>query len=144
MKVICTVRKCVDLVSRSTITHTASCIRGVRGKWVTKSVVTCSHFNSTTSNGWNRHVGLLMLSLYLLTRETPSNKISNMSLHPTPVILAMKITIHLHATWMHSKSGAMELLEDLLSHISRLGNHKPSPIPKTTICVDGPAFVTCT
>ena len=36
VKVICAARKCADLVSRSTITHTASCLRCVRGKWVTK------------------------------------------------------------------------------------------------------------
>ena len=32
VKVICTARKCADLVSRSTMTHTASCLRDVRGK----------------------------------------------------------------------------------------------------------------
>ena len=50
MKVIHTARKCVDFVSRSTITHTASCLYGVRGKCVTKSIVTCSrsHFHSAT------------------------------------------------------------------------------------------------
>ena len=32
MKVICTARKCADLVSRSTITHMASCLRCVHGK----------------------------------------------------------------------------------------------------------------
>ena len=51
VKVIRTARKCADFVSRSTITHTASCPCGVRGKWVTKSIVTCSHFHSATSNG---------------------------------------------------------------------------------------------
>ena len=51
VKVISTVRKCADFVSRSTITHTVSCPCGVRGKWVTKSIVTCSHFHSATSNG---------------------------------------------------------------------------------------------
>ena len=35
VKVIHTARKCVDLVSQPTITHTASCLRGVCGKWVT-------------------------------------------------------------------------------------------------------------
>ena len=50
MKVIHKARKCVDFVSRSTITHTASCLYGVRGKCVTKSIVTCSrsHFHSAT------------------------------------------------------------------------------------------------
>ena len=51
VKVIRTARKCADFVSRSTITHTASCLCCVRGKWVTKSIVTCSHFHSATSNG---------------------------------------------------------------------------------------------
>ena len=36
---------------RSTITHTASCLYGFHGKWVTKSIDTCSHFHSATSNG---------------------------------------------------------------------------------------------
>ena len=50
-KVIRTGRKFANFVSRSTITHTASCFCCVRGKWVTKSIVTCSHFHSATSNG---------------------------------------------------------------------------------------------
>ena len=50
-KVIRTARKCADFVSRSTITHTTSCFYCVHGKWVTKSIVTCSHFHSATSNG---------------------------------------------------------------------------------------------
>ena len=33
VKVIRSARKCADLVSRSIITNTASCLRGVRGKW---------------------------------------------------------------------------------------------------------------
>ena len=56
VKVIHTARKCADFVSQSTITHTASCLRGVRGKWVIKSIVTCSHFHSATSNGWSSPV----------------------------------------------------------------------------------------
>ena len=87
---------------------------------------------------------LLVLSFYLLTRETPSNKIPNVSLLFALVLLVTKITVHLRATWMHNKSRAVELLEDLLSHISQLRNHDPSPITKTTICMDGPTFVTCT
>ena len=58
-KVIRTARKCADLVSRSTITHTVSCLCGVCGKWVTKSIVTCSHFHSADGNqceglSWSR------------------------------------------------------------------------------------------
>ena len=87
---------------------------------------------------------LLVLSLNLLTREASSNKVLDVSLHPAPVVLATNITIHLRATWMHSKSRAMELHKDLLSQICQLGNHYSSSIPKTTICVDDLAFVTCT
>ena len=58
VKVIRTTRKCDDLVSRSTITHTASCPYDVRGKWVTKSIVTCSHFHSATSKAWSSPTGL--------------------------------------------------------------------------------------
>ena len=50
-KVIGTARKCTDFVSWSTITHIVSCFYCVRGKWVTKSIVTCSHFHLATSNG---------------------------------------------------------------------------------------------
>ena len=57
VKVIRTARKCADLMSRSTITHTTSCLRGFHGKWVTKSIVTCSHFHLDTSNGWSRPAG---------------------------------------------------------------------------------------
>ena len=85
---------------------------------------------------------LLMLSLYLLTHESMSNIVPNLTLHPTLVILATKIMVHLRAAWMHNKSRVMELLEDLLSQICQLGNHNPSPIPMTTICVNGPTFVT--
>ena len=53
VKVIRTARKCADLVSRSTITHTASCLRYVCGKGVTKFIVTCSHFHTATSKGWS-------------------------------------------------------------------------------------------
>ena len=61
--------------------------------------------------------------LYLLTHETPLNKIPNVSLHIASVILETKITVHLHATRMHSESRVVEFLEDVLSHISQLGNH---------------------
>ena len=108
VKVIHTARKCADLVSRSTITHTTPCLRCVHGKWVTKSIVTCSHFHLEPY--W-----LLMLSLYLLTCETSFNKISNVSLHPAPIILATKISVHLRATWMHSKTRAVKHPEDFLS-----------------------------
>ena len=57
VKVIRTARKCADFVSQSTITYTASCLRDVRGKWVTKSIVACSHFHSATSNGWSSPTG---------------------------------------------------------------------------------------
>ena len=84
-----------------------------------------------------------MLSLYQLTLKTSTNKISNVFFHPTLVILATKIMVHLCATWMQSKTGAMELPEDLLSQIYRQGNHNPSPIPNTIIRVNGLAFVAC-
>ena len=87
---------------------------------------------------------LLVLNLNLLTRETSSNKVPYVSLHPAPIVLAKKILVHLRATWMHGKSRAMKLLENLLSQIGQLGNHYPSSILKTTICMDGPALVTCT
>ena len=87
---------------------------------------------------------LLVFSLNLLTCETSSNKVSHVSLHPAPVILTTKILVHLRATWMHGKSRAVKLPENLLSQIGRMGNHYPSSIPKITICVDGPALVTCT
>ena len=86
---------------------------------------------------------LLVLNLNLLTRETSSKKVPYFSLHPAPVVLATKITVHLHATLMHIKPRVVELLEDLLSQIRQLGNHYPSPIPKTTICVNGSSFITC-
>ena len=86
---------------------------------------------------------LLVLSLYLLTRETSSNKVPYLSLHSPLVVLTTKILVHLRATWMHGKSRAMKLPENLLSQIGQLGNHYPSSIPKTTICVDDPALVTC-
>ena len=57
VKVMCTTRKCADLVSRSTITHSASCLCCVRGKGVTKSIMTCSHFHSATSKGWSSPAG---------------------------------------------------------------------------------------
>ena len=78
-----------------------------------------------------------MLNLNLLTCETLSNKIPNVSLHPALVILVTKITIHLRTTWMHNKTRTMEFLKDLLSQFCQLGNHNPSPIPKTTIRVNG-------
>ena len=87
---------------------------------------------------------ILVLSLNLLTSETSSNKVPYVSLHPALVILTTKILVHLCATWMHSKPRAVKLPENLLSQIGRMGNHYPSPIPKTTICVDGPALVTRT
>ena len=86
----------------------------------------------------------LMLSLNLLTHETSLNKIPNVSLHPAPVILAMKIMIHLRATWMHRKTRIIEFPKDLLSQLCQLGNHNPSPIPKTTIRVNGLTLVTHT
>ena len=58
VKVIRTTKKCADLVSRTTITHTASCPYDVRGKWVTKSIVTWSHFHSATSKAWSSPAGL--------------------------------------------------------------------------------------
>ena len=87
---------------------------------------------------------LLVLILYLLTRETSLHIVPYVSLHPTLIVLATKILVHLSATWMHGKSRAVKLPENLLSQIGRMGNHYPSSIPKTTICVDGPALVTCT
>ena len=87
---------------------------------------------------------LLVLNLNLLTRETSSNKVPYVSLHPSPVVLAMKILVHLRATWMHSKSRALKLSENLLSQTGQLGDHYPSSIPKTTICVDDPALITRT
>ena len=86
----------------------------------------------------------LVLNLNLLTRETWSNKVLYVSLHPALVILATKILVHLRATWMHGKSRVVKLPENLLSQIGKLGNHYPFSIPKTTICVDGPTLVTCT
>ena len=87
---------------------------------------------------------LLVLSLNLLTRETSSNKVPYVFLHSTPVILTTKILVHLRATWMHGKSRVVKLPKNLLSQIGRLGNHYPSYIPKTTICVDDPALITYT
>ena len=87
---------------------------------------------------------LLVLSLNLLTREISSNKVPYMSLHSAPVLLTTKILVHLHATWMHNKSRVVKLPENLLSQIGQLGNHYSSSIPMTTICLDGPALVTCT
>ena len=57
VKVICIARKCVDLMNWSTITHTASCLRCVYGKWVTKSIAICSYFHSATFNGWSSPTG---------------------------------------------------------------------------------------
>ena len=87
---------------------------------------------------------LLVFSLNLLTRETSSNKVPYVSLHPVSIVLTTKILVHLRATWMHGKPRAVKLPENLLSQIGQQGNHYPSPILKTTICVDGPALVTCT
>ena len=87
---------------------------------------------------------LLVLILNLLTCETSSNKVPYVSLHPTSVILKMKILVHLRATWMQEKSRAVKLPENLLSQIGQLGNHYTSPISKTTIYVNGPALVTRT
>ena len=58
---------------------------------------------------------LLVLSLNLLTRETSSNKVPYVSLHSAPVVLTTKILVHLRATWMHDKSRAVKLPENLLS-----------------------------
>ena len=85
---------------------------------------------------------LLVFSLNLLTRETSSNKVPYVSLYPTLIVLATKILVHLRATWMHNKSRAVKLTENLLSQIGQLENHYPSPILKTTIYVNGPALVT--
>ena len=49
--------------------------------------------------------------------------------------------IHLHATRMHNKMGAVKLLEDLLSQIHRLGNHNPFPEWKTIISAKDPTLV---
>ena len=87
---------------------------------------------------------LLVLSLNLLTRETPLNKVLYVSLHSAPVILTTKILVHLRAIWMHGKSRAVKLLENLLSQIGRMENHYPSSLLKTTIYMDGPALVTHT
>ena len=87
---------------------------------------------------------LLVISLNLLTRETSSIKVPYVSLHSAPIVLVTKILVHLRATWMHGKLRVVKLLENLLSQIGQLGNHYPSSIPKTTICVDSPALVTCT
>ena len=43
--------KCADLVSRSIITQIVLFPFGLRGKAVTKSIVTCSHFHSDIDNG---------------------------------------------------------------------------------------------
>ena len=51
-----------------------------------------------------------------------------MSLHPTPVVLAMKILVHLRATWMHDKSRVVKLPENLISQIGQLGNYYSSSI----------------
>ena len=87
---------------------------------------------------------LLVFSLNLLTCETSSNKVPYVSFHPALVILTTKILVHLRATWMHGKSRAVKLPENLLSQIGQLGNHYPSSLPKITICVDDPALVTYT
>ena len=87
---------------------------------------------------------LLVFNLNLLTCETLSNKVPYVSLYPAPVILTTKILVHLRSTWMYGKSSAVKLSENLLSQIGRMGNHYPSSIPKTTICVDGQALFTCT
>ena len=73
-----------------------------------------------------------------------SNKVPDVSLHLALVVLTTKITVHLCATWMHSKSGAVKLPKDLLSQLCQLGNHYPSPISKTTIYVNGPTLVSRT
>ena len=129
VKVIRIARKCADLVSRSTITHTES-------------------WRAPTSTQLPPMAGepcwLLVLSLNLLIREASLYKVPYVSLHPAPVVLATKITVHLRATWMHNKSRVVKLPEDLLSQIGQLRNHHPSSIPKTTICVDGPALVSHT
>ena len=75
-----------------------------------------------------------------MTCETSLNKVRHMFLYPSLVILTMKISIHLLATWIHYKTGAMELPENLLSQIYQLGNHNPSPIPKAIISVNRPTF----
>ena len=64
---------------------------------------------------------LLVLSLYLLTRETSSHKVPYVSLHPALIVLAKKILVHLLATWMQDKSRAVKLFENLLSQIDRMG-----------------------
>ena len=87
---------------------------------------------------------LLVLSLNLLTRETSSSKVPYVSLHFALVILTTKVLVHLRATSMHGKSGAVKLPENLLSQICQLGNHYLSPISKTTICMKGPSLVTRT
>ena len=78
---------------------------------------------------------LLVLSLNLLTRETSSNKVPYVSLHPAPIVLTSGCT---------QKSRVVKLPENILSQIDQLGNHYPSSISKTTICVDGPSLITCT
>ena len=74
---------------------------------------------------------LLVLSLYLLTRETSSHKVRYVSLHPPPVVLTTKILVHPRATWMHDKSRAVKLLENILSQVGQMGNVTPEKCPSS-------------
>ena len=142
VKVIRIAKKCADLVSRSTITHTVPALMMFMAtghkNYRDMLPLPLNYLKGLEYSRWP-----LVLSLYLLKHETTTNKLPHVFLHPTLVILATKIMVHFRATWMHIKMGAMELPGDLLSQIYRLGNHNPSPISKTTIRVIGLAFVTC-
>ena len=64
---------------------------------------------------------LLVLNLNLLALEALLNKVFNVSLHSSPIVLAMEITVHLRATWMHCKSGEVKFPKDLLPQICPQG-----------------------
>ena len=51
-------RKWADFVKRSTTTQTTSCSLWDLGNSVTKFIMTCSYFHSTTGNGCNKPAGL--------------------------------------------------------------------------------------
>ena len=110
VKVIRTARKGANFVSLSIITQTASCLRSVPAKWVTRFHRDMLPLPLGYLQWLEQPYCLMMLSFYMLTRVTSSNEISNVSLHPAPVILATKITVHLHATWMHNKMSAWNSL----------------------------------
>src|SRR5436853_5522454 len=57
----------------------------------------------------------LVFDLDLLTSQTLSHKLSNVSLHPWPPILTLDVLVHLGTPWMNSELREMKFSKNLFS-----------------------------